>query len=197
MKLADTGANRYVRAERDGPSSRPKRYKRAAISKAACCIMFAGEPKMRTDSNEVHVKTLIATPIFAQSTAAKVFKVYSPALFVRRVGCKVMLSAGRALANSSDVLPDFSGQIFDMVRVPRIVLVYSATFGDSRRRAANQKAKRQQKGPNCHSTVPSKLSNDSSARLKPTRRHARLAVPSPQRRRLRRSLPTACPGDKS
>ena len=42
------------------------------------------------------------------------------------------LSAGRTLADSSDVLPDFSGQIVYMMRIPKIVLVYGAAFGNSR-----------------------------------------------------------------
>ena len=43
-----------------------------------------------------------------------------------------MLSAGWTLANSSDVLSDFSGQIVYMMRIPGIALVYGAAFGNSR-----------------------------------------------------------------
>jgi len=45
---------------------------------------------------EVHVQTLVSSTIFAKALAAKIFKVYPPALFVRRVGRKVMLSACRS-----------------------------------------------------------------------------------------------------
>jgi hypothetical protein len=48
-------------------------------------------------------------------------QIYAPAFFGWRVGGKVMLGAGRPFANASDVLPDFSGQIVDMVRIPRII----------------------------------------------------------------------------
>jgi hypothetical protein len=87
---------------------------------------------------------LISSAIFAQAVASKVFKVYSPALFVRRVGCKVMLGARRSLADSSDVLSDLSGQIIYMMRIPRIVIMYGTAFGNSRRFTAKQKAKSQQ-----------------------------------------------------
>jgi hypothetical protein len=43
-----------------------------------------------------------------------------------------MLSAGPTLADSSDVLSDFSGQIVYVMRIPGIVLVYGAAFGNSR-----------------------------------------------------------------
>jgi hypothetical protein len=60
-----------------------------------------------------------STIVVAQAIALKILKVYAPALFVRRVGCKIMLGAGRPLADSSDVLSDLSGQIVYMMRVPR------------------------------------------------------------------------------
>jgi len=43
-----------------------------------------------------------------------------------------MLSAGRTLTDSSDVLSDFSGQIVYVMKIPGIVLVYGAAFGNSR-----------------------------------------------------------------
>jgi hypothetical protein len=75
---------------------------------------------------------LISSTIFAQTIASKIFQIYAPALLVRRVGCKIMLSAGRTLADSSDVLSDFSGQIVCVMKIPGIVLVYGAAFGNSR-----------------------------------------------------------------
>ena len=126
------------------------------ISEAAVSILLAGEPKMRAHRNEVNVQTLVSsTIVVAQAIASKIFKVYAPALFVRRVGCKIMLGAGRPLADSSDVLSDLSGQIVYMMRVPRIILIYAAGFGNSREFTAKQKAKRQRQGPDCHSTLPS------------------------------------------
>jgi hypothetical protein len=100
--------------------------------KSAVCIQFSGEAKTRAHGNEVNIQTLISSAIFAQTIASKVFKMNSPALLVRRVGRKMKLSAGRTLADSSDVLPDFSGQIVYMMRIPKIVLVYGAAFGNSR-----------------------------------------------------------------
>jgi hypothetical protein len=79
---------------------------------------------------------LISSTIFAQTIASKIFEIYAPALLVRRVGCKIMLSAGRPLADSGDVLSDLSGQIVDMMTIPRIVLVHGAAFGNSRQFAA-------------------------------------------------------------
>jgi len=76
---------------------------------------------------------LVSSTKFAQAIASQIFKVYSPALFVRRVGCKVMLGAGRSLADSSDVLSDLSGQIVYMMRIPRIALIYGTAFGKNRR----------------------------------------------------------------
>jgi hypothetical protein len=87
---------------------------------------------------------LVSSTIFAQAIASKIFKVYSPAFFVRRVGCKVMLGAGWPLANSSDVLSDLYGQIVYMMRIPRIMLISGAAFGKSRQFSAKKKAKSQQ-----------------------------------------------------
>jgi hypothetical protein len=53
------------------------------ISEAAVSILLAGEPEPRAYFNEVHVQTLVSSTIVAQSIASKIFKVYSPALFVR------------------------------------------------------------------------------------------------------------------
>jgi hypothetical protein len=87
---------------------------------------------------------LVSSTIFAQAIASKIFKVYSPAFFVRRVGCKVMLGAGWPPANSSDVLSDLYGQIVYMMRIPRIMLISGAAFGKSRQFSAKKKAKSQQ-----------------------------------------------------
>jgi hypothetical protein len=113
-------------------------------SEAAVSVLFADEPKTRIHSNEVNVQTLISSTIFAQAIASKVFKVYSPALSVRRIGCKVMLRAGWSLADSSDVLSDLSRQMVYMMRIPRIVPNYGTAFGNSRHFTAKQKTKSQQ-----------------------------------------------------
>jgi hypothetical protein len=108
-------------------------------SEAAISILPFGETKPRAYLNEVNVQTLISSTIFAQAIASKIFKVYSPALFARRVGCKV-----RSFADSSNVLSDLSGQIVYMTRIPRILLVYGTSFGNSGQLTAKQKAKSQQ-----------------------------------------------------
>ena len=80
-----------------------------AASEAAFSILLAGETKPRAYFNEIHVQTLVSSTIFTQTIAAKIFKVYPPALFVRRVGRKVMLRACRSMANSNDILSDLTG----------------------------------------------------------------------------------------
>ena len=55
-----------------------------------------------------------------------------------------MLGAGRSFADSSNVLSDLSGQIVYMTRIPRILLVYGTSFGNSGQLTAKQKAKSQQ-----------------------------------------------------
>ena len=52
-----------------------------------------------------------------------------------------MLCAGRTFADCSDVLPDVSGQIIDMVGVVRIIVDYGTAFGNSGNFTAKQKAK--------------------------------------------------------
>ena len=93
---------------------------------------------MRAHSDEINIQTLISSTKFAQTTASKVFKVYPPALFVRRVGCKVMLCAGRAFADCCDVSPDVIGQIIDMMGVVRIIVDYCATFRGGREHTRKQ-----------------------------------------------------------
>jgi hypothetical protein len=66
-----------------------------------------------------------------------------------------MLGAGRSFADSSDVLSDLSRQIAYMTSIPRILLICGTAFGNSGQFTANQKAKSQQQGPDCHSTPPS------------------------------------------
>ena len=82
----------------------------------------------------------MSSTIFAEAVAMKALEVYSPALFLRRVGCEVMLGSRRPLADSSDVLSDIDGQIAYMMRVPRILLMYCTGFGKSLEPAAKQKA---------------------------------------------------------
>jgi hypothetical protein len=66
---------------------------------------------------------LVSSTIYAKAVASEILKVYSPALFVWRVGCEIMLGAGRPLAHSSDVLSDINGQIFYVITIPRIILI--------------------------------------------------------------------------
>jgi hypothetical protein len=129
----------------------PPVRKTLLISEAAVSILLAGEPKMRVHRHEVNVQTLVSsTIVVGQAIASKIFKVYAPTLFVRRVGGKIMLGGGRPLADSSDVLSDLSGQIVYMMRVPGIILICAAGSGNSREFTAKQKAKRQRQGPDCH-----------------------------------------------
>jgi hypothetical protein len=83
----------------------------------------------------------VSSTIFAKAIAVEIFKVDSPAMFVRRVGCEFMLGFGRPLADSSDVMSDLSGQIVYMIRIPRIVMSCGAASGNCRQFAAKQKAK--------------------------------------------------------
>jgi hypothetical protein len=55
----------------------------AVTSEAAISILLSRETKPRAYFNEVHVQTLASSTKFAQAVAAKIFKVYPPALFVR------------------------------------------------------------------------------------------------------------------
>jgi hypothetical protein len=52
-----------------------------------------------------------------------------------------MPSAGRTLADCSDVLSDFVGQIVYMMTIPRIVLIHGAAFGNGHHFTAKQKTK--------------------------------------------------------
>jgi hypothetical protein len=86
----------------------------------------------------------VSSTIFAKAIAVEIFKVDSPAVFVRRVGREFMLGFGRPLADSSDVMSDLSWQIVYMIMVPRIVMSCGTAFGNCRQFAAKQKAKTQQ-----------------------------------------------------
>jgi hypothetical protein len=72
---------------------------------------------VRAYSNEVDVKALVAPTIFGQAVAValKVLEVYSPALFLRIVGCKVVLSTRRSLADFTDVAADLYRQSVDLM----------------------------------------------------------------------------------
>jgi hypothetical protein len=102
--------------------------------------LLRGETNPRAYFNEIHVQALTSSTIFAKALASKIFKVYSPALFARRVGREVMLGARRPGAEASDVSLDLNGQSVYMMGIPRIILVYSAAFGKSRQRTASKKA---------------------------------------------------------
>jgi hypothetical protein len=100
--------------------------------------------------NEVHVQTLVSSTIFAKAVASKVLEVYSPALFVRRVGCKLMLGTSLTLADSYDVLPDVSRQIVDMMGIPRIIVDNGATFRGGRELTRKQNSRGEQEGADYH-----------------------------------------------
>src|ERR1700745_2178123 len=63
-------------------------------SKPAVCMVLPAKPEVRTHRNKVYVQTLIASTVFAQTVASKVFKVYAPALRGGGVSCKVLLRWG-------------------------------------------------------------------------------------------------------
>jgi hypothetical protein len=85
----------------------------------------------------------VSSTIFAKAIAVEIFKVDSPAVFVRRVGCEVMLGAGRPFADSSDVVSDLNGQNAYMTRIPRSIFARDGTLGRSWQFTAKQKAKSQ------------------------------------------------------
>ena len=73
---------------------------------AAIPVLLSGQAKLRADFDEVDVQTLLSVTIIGKALASQVFKVYPPALFMRRIGREVMPSAWLPPANSSDVVPD-------------------------------------------------------------------------------------------
>jgi hypothetical protein len=77
-------------------------------------------------SNEVNIQTLASPTIFLQAVpvAFEVFEVYSPTLFLRIVGCKVVLSTRRPLADFSDVVADLKGQNVYVMGIERGVSIY-------------------------------------------------------------------------
>lgn len=125
-----------------------------SISESAIGILFPDKPELRSNGDEVDIETLVSPTILTQAVASKVFKVDAPALFVRRVGCKVMLGAGRPLANSGDVLPDFGGQAVYVIGIPGIIFACAAGFRGGRKFTAEQKANDQQQGPDGHANLP-------------------------------------------
>jgi hypothetical protein len=58
---------------------------------------------------EINIQTLASSTKLAQAIALEIFEVYSPALFVWRVGGEVVLGCGRPLTDSGDVMPDLRG----------------------------------------------------------------------------------------
>jgi hypothetical protein len=92
----------------------------------------------RTYGAEVNVETLVSSAILTQAIASKIFKVYAPALFMRRVRCKVMLGVRRPFANSGDILPDISGQAVYVFRIPGIILACATRSGAGRKSTAGQ-----------------------------------------------------------
>jgi hypothetical protein len=104
-----------------------------SLSETAVGVGFPGKLPVRAHSNEVDVKTLVSPTIFGQAVAValKVFEIYSPALLLRIVRCRIMLSARRALTDFSDVVADLSRQIVDVMRVPRGISIHGAPLGYS------------------------------------------------------------------
>ena len=79
----------------------------AAKLEATVRIVLSCQSKVRIHRNEVHVKALIAsTEIAAQPLTSKIFEIYPPALFLRVIGCEVVLGLRRSLADFSYVLPN-------------------------------------------------------------------------------------------
>src|SRR6266404_4199138 len=98
-----------------------------ALSEAAVCIGLSSKPPVRAHSNEVNIQTLAPPTIFLQAVAPvafEVFEVYSPTLFLRIVGCKVVLSTRRPLADFSDVVADLEGQNVYVMGNERGVSIY-------------------------------------------------------------------------
>jgi hypothetical protein len=108
---------------------------------------------MRADLDKVNIETLISSAVFAQTVASKVFEIYPPTPLMRRVGCKIILSAGWTPADRSDVLPDFHGQAVYVMGIPWIILMHGAALGNCRYFTADQEAKSQRQGTDCHSTL--------------------------------------------
>lgn len=110
---------------------------------SAIPVLLSGQAKLRADFDEVDVQTLLSVTIIGKALASQVFKVYPPALFVRRIGREVMPSAWLSPANSSDVMPDLRRQIVDVARIPGLVLADGAALRTSRNLAAKQDTQRQ------------------------------------------------------
>jgi hypothetical protein len=125
------------------------------LSEAAVCIALSGKPPVCADGNEVNIKTLVSPTILLQAMAValKVFEVYPPASFPGIVGCKVVLSTRRPLADFSDVVADLKGQIVYVMGIPRGITTYGTPFRFSLKFIAKQQQKSQQHGPDCHLTL--------------------------------------------
>jgi hypothetical protein len=98
------------------------------MSVTAISVCLWAEAIPRAYLNEVDIHTLISSTKLAKPFASKVFKIYPPALFVRKIHRKVMMCAGRALADFCYVLADLSGQIIDMMRIEGFIMYDGATF---------------------------------------------------------------------
>jgi hypothetical protein len=120
---------------------------------AAISVCLRGEAVPRAHFNEVYIHALISPTKFAKAVASKVFKIYPPAFFSRKIDGKVMLCAGRALADCCYVLPYISGQIFDMMRVERIIVDHGATFRTGRDFTRKQDGGGQQEDADYHLTL--------------------------------------------
>ena len=113
-------------------------------SEAAVCIGLSGKPPVQAHSNEVNIQTLASLAIFLQAVASvafEVFEVYSPALFLRIVGRKVVLSTRRPLADFSDVVADLKGQSVYVMGIERGVSIYRAPLRLSLKFMAEQQTK--------------------------------------------------------
>ncbi|WLA86197.1 MULTISPECIES: hypothetical protein [Bradyrhizobium] len=95
---------------------------------------------MRALGYEVHIHALVASAILPDHAALQIFEVDPPAIFLRRVGRKVVMRNRHSLANSGNVSPHVGRQIVDVIVIKRIVLVAYAAVGKSRRDAQEHKA---------------------------------------------------------
>ena len=114
------------------------------FSEAAVCIALSGKPPVCADGNEVNIKTLVSPTILLRAMAVALRG------FPGIVGCKVVLSARRPLADFSDVVADLKGQIVYVMGIPRGITTYGTPFRFSLKFIAKQHTKSQQHGPDYH-----------------------------------------------
>ncbi|MCP3413927.1 hypothetical protein NLM16_07440 [Bradyrhizobium brasilense] len=96
---------------------------------------------MRALGYEVHIHALVTFAILPDHAALQIFEVYPPALFLRRVGRKVVLRDRRSPADSGNVSPHVGRQVVYVIGIKRIMLVaYAAALAKGRRDAQEHEA---------------------------------------------------------